>query len=59
MNGQNTQLAANLLLDILSQAGPALAAYAQVKAENRDLTDDELGTLFDAEKIAAAKLAAA
>lgn len=59
MNGQNTQLASTLLLDLLTQVGPALATYSQAKAEGRDITDAELGSMFDAEKIAAAKLDAA
>lgn len=55
----NTALALQLLADILAQAGPVIAAIQSAKAEGRDLTDAELGNLFDAEQIAAAKLAAA
>lgn len=52
----NTALATQLLLGLLQTAGPAIAAITQAKAEGRDLTDDELGALFSAEQIAAAKL---
>lgn len=59
MNGQNTQLAAGLILETVETLGPAIAALRTSRSENRDLTDAELGGLFDAERLAAAKLDAA
>lgn len=56
MSSESTVVAINLLLQILTQAQGLTALIQKARAEGRDVTDEELDALVDADDAARARL---
>ncbi len=52
----NSDLAISLLIALISHASEISALITKAKAEGRDITEDELQGVFDADAVARARL---